>query len=419
MKLNFKSHQFLVASGALSYCGNAITSLVTISAFSRLVSITEAFSLFFVSLALPPLILRGTINKILARHRPQRIMIIAEVLRALMVLFFATALHFEFISWPLIVVFLVVQATLATCYSSAFFTSLPTLISRAKIESYNSLSSSLTQIGYLCGASAFTMLSNQLSHFEFMVFDGTTFLISASVLYRLSKRLLVEETVTGAHAKRKLALAETIPMLGGLSVFALAGLAALPVTSLKLFNIISSTIALKHSAFGQQGYGLIDSVASAGVIASGFLISAVHGRFRVGNKGFLLLLLSIFAILALASTNRSSVILAAILAFAFGVIYSLLITIGRSSLYLLGKNESAIRDGVTMINAMESAGGISFALIMPSIIHSLGWSLLLIFSVTGLYVVLVARAMFTFHQSNREIASEPSLDKVIQTSAEG
>lgn len=363
------AYHLLLLSGAISYSGSALTSLGVSSFFAELVPDAKSFSLFFTALALPPIIFKPMTEFLLEKIGARRLMLGSELIRFALVASFAIAVGRDLQSIPLTLSFLFLLATFSTFFIASFFSVLPEILPLVEMHQFNSLSGSTTQLGYLLGLGVFSFVYHKIQLSWFFAADAMTFLGSAVLLAATSSVSQMRNQEDETPKYRPTGSARFLNSIGfhGLCTFI-----ALPVAALQLFNTSQAVIALKLSNYGPTGLGWIEFACCAGTVCFGIIYSKfIRGRDMsdLGQcYGW-----ALSALLPLAGglmVSCGALYANILLAFAFGALYSYLMTIGRSALYLRYSDPRRVRQGVIVVSMIESAMTMLLAMTVPIILNN-------------------------------------------------
>lgn len=403
----------LLAGGSFSYAGKALSHLMNAFLFSSKIEHTSSFGFLFTALALPAIVFRVPIQRSLKRFGGFRVLLVSEFL------IFATTAAWS--AWVKIGTFqarhlVIVSFALATLHAffiSAFFLSLPKLISHKALESYFSISGSLTQAGFLLGLMFFNLTMDGLPPWIFFAFDAATYLFSFIVISTsvLLFRPSDSEPNSTAESEEENSAVEILPnsFLHALRPWEMAVLATLPVGALELFNSSQITISLKLSEYGPKGLSTLEFAACIGIIAFGISYPRLKQKLRLSNGFYLTLTLILSLALVTLVCNRTSAYLSLAAALMFGAGYSYLATIGRAAVYAIGKKHANLENSILNVNMFESAMQIIVGLSIPSLINSRPIS-------AALAITFVLPLFFFFSQGQKRISRGSSLNKTSATS---
>lgn len=294
--LKIKDFRLLWTAQALSDFGDNLTFFALLILIQRLTGSTVALAGLMVAVALPTLILGTFAGVYVDRVDRRRAMLIADFLRAVVVLGFLFVRSVEMV--PVIYAIGFTQAAIGTVFNPARAAFLPAVVGREKLLAANSVLQTSRIIFNLLGtAAAGVLAATGDSLAPAFVLDSATFFVSFLLISRIRTSGVPEKhsvarvwseltaafrTMTGSRPLRAVLISLSVTMFG---------LGAVNVLFVPfLFDDLSVSEAFLGAVEGSQVVGLVisgtvvallatrlrpSSLVSAGLLGVGVFIAAV------------------------------------------------------------------------------------------------------------------------------------------------
>ncbi len=277
----FRNRNFsLMWTGQLvSTMGSALTSLAASIYVYRLTGSALSVGLMLMATAAPSLLVGLFAGVFVDRYDRKKIMIVADLLRAVLVFFIPFLVPFS-IAWLYIVVAL--TATIGQFFDPAYESVLPEVASEEELAAANSLiaisSFGSTAIGF--AASGLIASAADISWAFYL--DAFSFAVSAFCIYLMSLKLVGAEELSSA------AVVLNNLRAGVREVFKtpiLRSLFTMQVPVLIGFGLINSLLlpfAKRALGASEFEYGLQEGLTSIGFVIGSLLMASIFDRMREG-----------------------------------------------------------------------------------------------------------------------------------------
>ena len=278
--LRLPDYRRLWLGQTVSDFGDSLTNLALLMLVNRLTGSTAAMATMAIALAIPQVTMGLLAGVYVDRYDRKRIMLLSDLLRAALVLGFATV-HSADQLWLLYAIG-VAQGAIGTFFNPARGALLPHLVPQKGLLAANSLSQTSRIIFSLLGTAAAGLLIGTLDRFwPAFVLDALTFLVSFALIRRiqtsapLAAQAPANASVILAQLKDGLTLIFRTRVLVGTLVAA-----AVTMLGLGAVNILIIPLILNDLHVPATWFGLVQLSETAAMVVSGGLIAFVASRFK-------------------------------------------------------------------------------------------------------------------------------------------
>jgi MFS transporter, DHA3 family, macrolide efflux protein len=274
-----RSFTMLWTGQLISTAGSALTSLASSILIFRLTGSAMSVGLMLMATAAPSLLVGLVAGVFVDRFNRKRIMIAADLLRALLV-FLIPFLVSSNIVWLYIIV--MITSAVGQFFDPAHESTLPEVASEEELAAANSLiaisSFGSTAIGF--AASGLIASAADISWAFYL--DALSFLFSAlCILFIRIKPLEVQETTTVRTVIRNLRAG--MSFLFNTPILRSLFLVMIPVlVSFGLTNSLLLPFALRALNASEFQYGIMEGMTSLGFVAGSLLMAGIFDRMREG-----------------------------------------------------------------------------------------------------------------------------------------
>lgn len=275
--LKIRDYRYLWSAQVLSDFGDNLTFFTLLILIQRLTGSTVALAGLMVSVALPTLIFGTLAGVYVDRIDRRKAMLVADLLRAIVVLGFLFVRSEELV--PLIYVIGFVQASIGTVFNPARAAFLPAVVGTEKLLAANSVSQTSRIVFNLLGTGAAGILAavgDTLA--PAFVLDSATFFVSFLLIGRIRTSGVPDkasESRVWVEMKQGFGV-----MLGSRPLRAV--LISLSVTMLGLgaVNVLFVPFLLEDLAVSEAFLGAVEASQVAGLVISGTLVAVLASRLR-------------------------------------------------------------------------------------------------------------------------------------------
>ena len=277
--LRIRDYRRLWLGQLISEAGDGLTNLTLLLLVNALTGSTAALAAMAIVLAVPPLTIGLVAGTYVDRLDRRRIMIVADALRAIVVL------GFVFVgssgSLWLLYVLAFVQATIGTFFTPARSAVLPRIVPREGLLAANSLAQATRVVSGVVGSSIAGLIVGVLGTFwPAFVLDSASFLASVLLISRLPVSVGVIENVHAAAAGVRSALLVGLRTIGRSPVLTTT-IVTLGVSMLGLgaVNVLFVPFVVRTLGVGPVWLGPVELAQSASMILASGLIAVLARRF--------------------------------------------------------------------------------------------------------------------------------------------
>ena len=278
--LRLPDYRRLWLGQTVSDFGDSLTNLALLMLVNRLTGSTAAMATMAIALAIPQVTLGLLAGVYVDRYDRKRIMIVSDLLRAALVLGFATV-HSADQLWLLYLI-AVAQGAVGAFFNPARGALLPHLVPERGLLAANSLSQTSRIIFGLLGTATAGVLVGTLDLFwPAFVLDGLTFLVSCALISRVQASAPVAAQVPASGRAVLGQLGEGLALI--FHTRALLGtLLAAAVTMLGLgaVNILIIPLILNDLQVPATWFGLLELSQTSAMVLSGALLAFVASRLK-------------------------------------------------------------------------------------------------------------------------------------------
>ncbi len=277
----FKSRNFsLLWTGQLvSTMGSALTSLAASIYIFRLTGSALSVGLMLMATAAPSLLVGLFAGVFVDRYDRKKIMITADILRALLILLVPVLVPLNVI-WLYIIVML--TSAIGQFFDPAHESVLPEVASDEELAAANSLiaisSFGSTAVGF---AAAGLIASAANINWAFYA-DAFTFVFSATCVYLISIKPIQTEEETSAAVVLKNLRAGVRQLFSTPVLRSLFSVQIIVLISFGLSNTLLLPFALKALSASEFEYGLQEGLTSIGFVIASLLMAKVFDRLQAG-----------------------------------------------------------------------------------------------------------------------------------------
>ena len=271
----------LWAAQAISDVGDGLTLLTLMLLINELTHSTLALAAVAIALAIPPLTIGIVAGSYVDRWDRRRIMIVADSLRAVVVLGFLVAGRAEFV-W-LVIVLALVQSSIGTFFSPARGALVPRVVPAEGLLAANSITQATRVIAGVVGsAMAGLIVGIGGVTWPAFVIDAATFIASAVIIVGVTPSLGIPSAAERVAASGVGAsVAEGLRVVGRSRLLGTT-LLALTVTMLGLgaINVLFLPMIVNELGVSPAWLGGVDLAQSASMILSAGLVAVLAARLR-------------------------------------------------------------------------------------------------------------------------------------------
>jgi DHA3 family macrolide efflux protein-like MFS transporter len=275
-----RDFRLLWSAQLVSTIGTALTDLAAgILVFSETHSVA-AVGLMFVATAVPTLIVGLIAGVFVDRYDRRKIMVIADLLRAAIVVSIPFLIHINIV---LLYVAVALVSTISQFFNPANDAVLPEVASDEELSAANSWimisSFGSTSVGFALSGLLATAFSIEWAFY----LDGLTFLFSAAliVLIKVGKIETQEDTSVGVVVAN---LKEGVATLFGTPILRNLLATGIPVYfSFGLWNVLLLPFAIDALHATKFEYGLQEGFTSVGFVVGSLMMARFAERFREGS----------------------------------------------------------------------------------------------------------------------------------------
>ena len=278
----FRNRNFsLMWTGQLiSTAGSALTSLTAGILVYRITGSAMSVGLMMMATALPTLLIGLIAGVFVDRFDRRRVMVIADLLRALLVFFIPILIPYS-IAWLYIIVAL--ASAVGQFFDPAHASLMPELATDEELAAANSMMTISTIGAQAIGFSLAGLIASNLSIDWAFYIDTVTFLVSALCIFliRVAPSKVEGDTSVAAIGRNLKAGFKLISRTPGLrSLF----IVYLPVlVTFGLNNALMLPFASRALGATEAQYGLIEGITTIGFVIGSFAMARYGSRLREGQ----------------------------------------------------------------------------------------------------------------------------------------
>lgn len=275
-----RSFSFLWSAQLISTIGSALTSLAASILIYRLTGSALSVGLMLMATAAPSLVIGLFAGVYVDRANRKRILITADIIRAVLVLLIPWLVGFN-IAWLYVIVML--TSAVGQFYDPAHESVLPEIASDEELAAANSFMAISSFGSTAIGFAASGLIASRFPIAYAFYLDGLSFMLSAACIMFVSVPPLVVQGVTNIRAvldnlKSGAQQLFDTPILRSLLIM------SVPVMlSFGLWNSLLLPFALKALGATEFEYGLQESLTSVGFVVGSFLMAKWADRLREGQ----------------------------------------------------------------------------------------------------------------------------------------
>jgi MFS family permease len=266
---------------AISDVGDGLTLLTLMLLVNELTHSTLALAAISIALAIPPLTIGIVAGSYVDRWDRRRIMIVADSLRAVVVLGFVAAGRAELL--PLIIVLALVQSSIGTFFSPARGALVPRIIPADGLLAANSITQATRVVAGVIGSALAGLIVGVAGlTWPAFVIDAGTFAVSALLIVGVTAALgrpTAAEQVASSGVRAS--VVEGLRLVGRSRLLSTT-LLALAVTMLGLgaINVLFLPLIVNVLGVSPAWLGAVDIAQSASMILSAGLVAVLAARLR-------------------------------------------------------------------------------------------------------------------------------------------
>lgn len=276
--LRIRSYRLLWLGQLVSEAGDGLTNLTLLLLVNALTGSTAALAGMAIVLAIPPLTIGLVAGTYVDRLDRRRIMLVADALRAIVVLgfvFVGTADNL----W-LLYILAFVQATIGTFFTPARSAILPRLVPREGLLAANSLAQATRVVSSVVGSAVAGLIVGLAGTFwPAFLLDSASFLVSVALISRLPALIGRVEDARAAASGVGSALAVGLRTIGASRVL-VTTIAILGVSMLGLgaVNVLFVPFVVRVLGVGPVWMGPVEFAQSSSMILASGLIAVLARR---------------------------------------------------------------------------------------------------------------------------------------------
>jgi MFS family permease len=294
--LAIRDYKRIAAAQFVSDFGDALTNLAVLLVVNELTGSVAALALMAIVLAVPPLTIGIVAGAWVDRLEPRRIMLVADALRAALVLGLVFV-HTADQLWILYALGLA-EASVGTFFTPARTTLVSVVVPRNGLMAANSLSQSGRVLAMVLGsAAAGVLVSLTASFWPAFVTDSLTFVVSFVLVLGVKTRLRgadlarAEQETGGSSIVREIR-AGLSAVAGSPTLVATVVAACSVMLGVGAVNVLFVPLLINDLNVSPAWFGIIDGAQAVGMVVATVLLSArlaLYPTSRVLVTGMLFL----------------------------------------------------------------------------------------------------------------------------------
>ena len=269
--------RLLWSGQVVSSVGDAMTSIALLITAQRLTGSAGAVAATAVAIALPQLCIGLFAGALVDRWSRRRVMIAADVSRAVLVLGFLAVTTADRL-W-LLYVLAFAQSAVGTFFNPARATLVAELVPADRLVAANSLSEMSRVVAGVAGVGAAGALASTSSDLSIVfVVDAATFVLSAALI------ALIHDSGRGVEARRDSLLSEIGAGLrlvfGSGLLVGVVTVGALAMFGLGAVNVLLVPFVIEDLGVSEAWFGALEGAQVVAMVASGSLLALLASRAR-------------------------------------------------------------------------------------------------------------------------------------------
>lgn len=279
--LRLQDFRRLWLAQAISDIGDGLTLLTLMLLVNQLTGSTLALAAVAIALAIPPLTIGLVAGTYADRFDRRRIMITADLLRAVVVLGFILVATADLV--PLLVVLAFVQSAIGTFFTPARGALMPRVVPESGLLAANSITQATRVIAGVIGTALAGLIVGVAEvTWPAFILDSVTFLASAAIVLRVTPSLgrPASAAATVAASTRN-AVAEGLRIVAGSRILWTTLLAlAISMFGLGAVNVLFLPLVVDVLAVSPVWLGAVEVAQSASMILAAGLVAVLAARLR-------------------------------------------------------------------------------------------------------------------------------------------
>ncbi len=272
----------LWAAQAVSDLGDGLTMLTLLLLVNELTGSTLALAAVSIALAIPPLTIGLVAGTYADRIDRRRIMISADLLRAVVVLGFVLVASAELV--PLVVALAFIQASIGTFFTPARGALMPHVVPSEGLLAANSITQATRVVAGVIGTglAGFIVGVGGVTWPAFVI-DAGTFLLSAFIVYGVSAEVgrIDKASVAPGAAGTGSAVLEGLRVVAGARILWTTLLAlAISMLGLGAVNVLFLPLVVDVLEVNPVWLGVIEIAQSVSMILAAGLVAVLAARLR-------------------------------------------------------------------------------------------------------------------------------------------
>jgi MFS family permease len=274
-----RSFSLLWTGQLISTMGSALTSLAASIYIYRLTGSALSVGLMLMATAAPSLLVGLFAGVFVDRYDRKKIMVTADILRAILILLIPVLAPIHVI-WLYVIVML--TSAISQFFDPAHESILPEVASDEDLSAANSLIA-ISQFGSTAvGFAAAGLIASAANINWAFYFDAITFLISALCVYLINVKPIQAEEETSVAVVIKNLRAGVRQLFNTPVLRSLFSVQVVVLVSFGLSNTLLLPFALKALNATEFEYGLQEGLTSIGFVLSSLLMATVFDRLQAG-----------------------------------------------------------------------------------------------------------------------------------------
>ncbi len=264
----------------ISSLGNNFTYLALSVLAYRVTGTALSVGVMLAANALPFLLVRPLAGVLVDRWDRQRIMIVSDLARALLIATLPSLVRLHF-GWAYVVAFL--SSAVAQFFNPALLSVIPELVDKGALMSANALYRSSQKLTEVIGFALAGWMAATLTLSLVFYLDALTFVISAACLTMIAvSSPIPADPLTARNVYRN--LLEGLRFIRREAVLvanlAVASVAPIPLGTIAALLLVFAVQALHSDA---RGYGMLESAMGLGIVAGSLVLSRLGAHHTPGK----------------------------------------------------------------------------------------------------------------------------------------
>lgn len=285
--LRIPDYRHIAAAQFISDFGDALTNLAVLLLVNQLTGSVAALALMAIVLAVPPLTIGIVAGAWVDRLEPRRIMLVADALRAVLVLGLVVV-HSADQVWILYVLGLA-EASVGTFFTPARTTLVSVVVPPNGLFAANSLTQTGRLFATVLGsAAAGVLISITDSSWPAFVTDSLTFALSFVLVLGVRTRLrgsalAAAESQTGGSSIVREVRAGLSAVSGSPTLIATVVAACAVMLGVGAVNVLFVPLLINDLAVSPAFFGLVDGAQTVGMVVATVALTARLAGFKTSN----------------------------------------------------------------------------------------------------------------------------------------